>query len=98
LPQLLNILRGEMSLIGPRPNLPCEVAQYTKVQRQRLFVLPGITGLAQIRGRSNISFDQIVEHDLEYIRNQSLKLDLQILFWTVIKVLREDDVGEGYQQ
>jgi lipopolysaccharide/colanic/teichoic acid biosynthesis glycosyltransferase len=92
LPQLINVLRGEMSLVGPRPNLPVEVAQYTPIQYQRLAVLPGITGLAQVRGRSMITFNEIVAHDLEYVYNQSLKLDLQILWWTFMQVLRQQDV------
>jgi lipopolysaccharide/colanic/teichoic acid biosynthesis glycosyltransferase len=93
LPQVWNILRGEMSLIGPRPNVPWEVKQYTSHQYQRLAVLPGITGLAQVRGRSALSFQEIVEHDIEYVRNQSLKLDMQILWWTVIQVLEQRDAG-----
>jgi lipopolysaccharide/colanic/teichoic acid biosynthesis glycosyltransferase len=92
LPQLWNVLRGDMSLIGPRPNLPCEVEQYTQKQYQRLAVLPGITGLAQVHGRSMITFDKIVEYDLEYVFHQSLKLDLQILWWTVVQVVARRNV------
>ncbi len=93
LPQIWNILRGDMSLIGPRPNVPWEVEQYTPTQRQRLLVQPGLTGLAQVRGRSKLTFDEIVAYDLEYIRHQSLKLDLLILWWTLIKVLDFRDAG-----
>lgn len=93
LPQILNVLRGDMSLIGPRPNVTWEVEHYSKAQYQRLAVLPGITGLAQVRGRSNISFHEIVTHDIEYIHNISLKLDLQILWWTVQKLLDQKDAG-----
>jgi lipopolysaccharide/colanic/teichoic acid biosynthesis glycosyltransferase len=87
LPQIFNVLRGDMSLIGPRPNVTWEVDAYLEWHRERLKVLPGITGLAQVRGRSHISFDQIVESDIEYIERQSLGLDLKILWWTLTSVL-----------
>lgn len=86
LPQLFNVLRGEMSLIGPRPNVPWEVDAYLDWHYERLKGRPGITGLAQVRGRSCISFDQIVRCDIEYVERQSLGLDLKILWWTVISV------------
>ncbi|MCL6520217.1 MAG: sugar transferase [Armatimonadetes bacterium] len=88
LPQLFNVLKGDMSLVGPRPPLPVEVAQYTARDRQRLNVIPGITCLWQISGRSNIGFDRWVELDLEYIRNQSLWLDLKILLLTIPAVIK----------
>jgi lipopolysaccharide/colanic/teichoic acid biosynthesis glycosyltransferase len=87
LPQVINVLRGEMSFVGPRPNIPWEVDEYQGWHQERLEVLPGITGLAQVRGRSGIPFDRIVEYDIEYIEEQSLILDLQILWWTVTSVL-----------
>jgi lipopolysaccharide/colanic/teichoic acid biosynthesis glycosyltransferase len=87
LPQLINIFRGEMSLIGPRPNVPWEVEEYKGWHKERLEVLPGITGLAQVRGRSGIVFDKIVQYDIEYIERQSLGLDLKILWWTFTSVL-----------
>lgn len=87
LPQLLNVIKGNMSLVGPRPNVPWEVEEYRGWHKERLEVLPGITGLAQVRGRSGISFSNIVKCDIEYIERQSLKLDLQILWWTLIAVL-----------
>lgn len=93
LPQLLNILRGEMSLVGPRPYVPWEVAQFRPEHYMRLEVLPGLTGLAQVRGRSNISFRKIIEYDIEYIRQQSLGLDLQIIWWTVFQVLTGRGAG-----
>ncbi len=93
LPQLINVLRGEMSLIGPRPNVLWEVEEYHGWHKERLEVLPGITGLAQVRGRSSITFDQIVEYDIEYVEKQSLKLDLQIIWWTIVSVL----FGKGAQ-
>jgi lipopolysaccharide/colanic/teichoic acid biosynthesis glycosyltransferase len=87
LPQLLNVIKGDMSLVGPRPNVPWEVEEYRGWHRERLEVLPGITGLAQISGRSGITFDEIVRHDIDYIENQSLAMDLQIIWWTVTSVL-----------
>jgi lipopolysaccharide/colanic/teichoic acid biosynthesis glycosyltransferase len=87
LPQIINVLRRDMSLVGPRPNVQWEVDAYQDWHRERLKVLPGITGLAQVRGRSTISFDEIVRHDIEYIRNRSLTLDLRILWRTVLVVL-----------
>lgn len=83
LPQLFNVLKGEMSLVGPRPPLPREVAEYSLYDKQRLLVLPGCTGLWQVSGRSNIGFSEMVELDLHYIKNRSLKFDLKILFKTV---------------
>ena len=86
-PQIINIIKGDMSFIGPRPNIPTEVEAYQDWHRKRLEVLPGITGLAQIRGRSSIPFDQIVRYDVEYVENESLKMDLHILWHTVPTVL-----------
>lgn len=88
LPQILNVLRGEMSLVGPRPPLPNEVEKYSDYQRGRLVVKPGITCLWQIQGRSNLPFDKWVELDLEYIRRQSLWLDFKILIKTIPAVLK----------
>jgi lipopolysaccharide/colanic/teichoic acid biosynthesis glycosyltransferase len=87
IPQLINVIRGEMSLVGPRPNVLWEVEEYMGWHKERLEVLPGITGLAQIRGRSANTFDQIVRYDIDYIENRSFKLDLRILWWTVLSVL-----------
>lgn len=88
LPQLWNVWRGDMSLVGPRPPLPNEVQEYTCHQRKRLEVTPGITCIWQVSGRSDIPFHQQVEMDLEYIRNQSLTYDLIILLRTVPAVLK----------
>lgn len=82
LPQLWNVLRGEMSLVGPRPQAPNEVALYSPYQRGRLEVLPGITGLWQVTARHSPSFDEWVRLDLEYINNWSLTLDFKILLRT----------------
>ena len=87
LPELWNVLKGEMSLVGPRPPLPCEVEKYTAHEWKRLSVQPGITCFWQIGGRSNVPFAQWVELDLEYIRRQSLWLDLRILLLTIPAVL-----------
>jgi len=86
LPQLVNVLLGDMSLVGPRPPLPREVAEYTPYDRQRLDVTPGCTGLWQVSGRSSLSFEQMVELDLRYVRERSLGMDFRILLRTV-KVL-----------
>jgi lipopolysaccharide/colanic/teichoic acid biosynthesis glycosyltransferase len=88
LPQLFNVLKGEMSFVGPRPNIPAEVGAYVDWHRRRLAVLPGITGWAQINGRSRITFDQIVRYDIDYIENESLAMDLRILLWTLPTVLK----------
>jgi lipopolysaccharide/colanic/teichoic acid biosynthesis glycosyltransferase len=87
LPQIFNVLRGEMSFVGPRPNVPWEVDAYDGWHRERLEVTPGITGLAQVRGRSSITFDDIVKADIEYIKQQSLWLDMKILWWTFVMAL-----------
>ena len=87
LPQLLNVLRGEMSLVGPRPPLPREVEQYSLSDSIRLTVKPGITCLWQVRGRSNCSFQQWMEYDREYVSGLSLWMDLKILARTVWVVL-----------
>jgi len=87
LPQLFNIIKGEMSFIGPRPNVPAEVEAYHDWHRKRLEVLPGITGLAQINGRSMIAFDQIVRYDIEYVENAGLLMDLKVLWYTLPAVL-----------
>ncbi|MGH8884946.1 MAG: sugar transferase [Egibacteraceae bacterium] len=87
LPQLVNVLRGEMSLVGPRPPLPKEVSAYGEIERRRLLVTPGITGVWQVSGRSNIDFANWVEMDLAYIRSWSLWLDLSLLVRTIPAVL-----------
>jgi len=87
LPQLVNVLRGEMSLVGPRPAVRYEVDEYERWHSQRLAVLPGLTGLAQISGRSGLSFDKIVRLDLKYVESRSFGLDLKIVLLTVPMVL-----------
>jgi exopolysaccharide biosynthesis polyprenyl glycosylphosphotransferase len=88
LPQLFNVLRGEMSIVGPRPPLPVEVDHYTAHQRGRLAVRPGLTCLWQVSGRSSIGFEQWVELDLQYIDTMSLKNDIMIVLQTVPAVLK----------
>ena len=88
LPQLINVLRGEMSLVGPRPALPNEVSQYSFNDRTRLNVLPGITCLWQVMGRSEIPFEQQVRLDLKYIKKQSLLLDVSLLLKTIPAVIK----------
>lgn len=83
MPQLLNVLKGEMSLVGPRPPLPNEVAEYTAYDKLRLIVVPGCTGLWQVSGRNHVGFKEMVELDLIYIRKHSLWFDLKILFRTI---------------
>jgi lipopolysaccharide/colanic/teichoic acid biosynthesis glycosyltransferase len=87
LPQMINVFRGEMSLIGPRPNLPSEVAHYQEWHKKRLSVSPGITGLWQVSGRSDLTFDEMVLLDIYYVENWSLGLDLSILLRSIPAVL-----------
>lgn len=87
LPQLWNVVKGDMSLVGPRPPLPREVKDYTVYHRQRLQVTPGCTGLWQVSGRNSLTFEQMVELDLTYIRNRSLWLDLKLIVLTVREVV-----------
>ena len=83
LPQLINVLAGEMSLVGPRPTLPDQVERYDDFRRQRLFVRPGITGLAQVHGNTAISWDQRILYDIAYVRRCSVALDLLVVFKTI---------------
>jgi lipopolysaccharide/colanic/teichoic acid biosynthesis glycosyltransferase len=87
LPQLFNVLKGDLSLVGPRPPLPSEVAHYERWQRRRLSVKPGITCTWQISGRNDINFEEWIQLDLHYIDNWSLIMDLKILIRTIPAVL-----------
>lgn len=86
LPQLLNVLKGDMSLIGPRPPLPREVKEYSRYDLQRLLVKPGCSGLWQISGRNEMNFAEMVELDIQYIREQSLMNDIKVI-WKTVKVM-----------
>lgn len=90
LPQLFNVLMGDMSLVGPRPALIREVDAYTNYDKQRLLVTPGISGLWQVSGRSRLTFAQMVELDLEYVTTRSYWMDIKILFKTVKVVCKGD--------
>ncbi len=90
LPQLINVLKGDMSLVGPRPALPKETDKYTARQRQRLLCLPGVTGLWQVSGRASLSFERSIELDLYYIERQSVGLYFRILMLTIPAVLRAE--------
>jgi lipopolysaccharide/colanic/teichoic acid biosynthesis glycosyltransferase len=91
-PQLVNVVRGEMSLVGPRPGLAYQLRAYTPVQRRRLTVLPGITGWAQVNGRNAIAWDQRIVRDIEYVERLSLAMDLRILCRTLRVVLDSDSM------
>lgn len=90
IPQLFNVLVGNMSLVGPRPEIPDVVKYYPESYNQRLLVLPGITGLAQVNGRGEIELGKTVYFDLKYIKDFSLLLDIKIIFKTFISVFRSD--------
>jgi len=93
LPQLINVLRGEMSLVGPRPPLPYEYELYDEWHKQRLQVLPGITGLWQVTAHNQVSFQEMVHIDLAYIESMSLWLDLKIILRTPLEMLRGKGAG-----
>ncbi|NLE30228.1 MAG: sugar transferase [Phycisphaerae bacterium] len=94
LPQLVNVLRGQMTLVGPRPLLPWQYERWTDRQKKRCDVKPGLTGWAQIRGRGALTHEDKIELDLWYIEHASLMLDLKILWETIFRVLRSEDVLE----
>jgi lipopolysaccharide/colanic/teichoic acid biosynthesis glycosyltransferase len=94
LPQLWNVLRGDMSLVGPRPTLAYQVERYTPRQRRRLDARPGITGWAQVNGRARLSWDERIELDIWYVENRSLWLDLKILARTPRALLAGTYKGE----
>lgn len=89
LPQLFNVLKGEMSIVGPRPWIKEYYEYFTDRQKERCNVLPGITGLAQIKGRNEITIFKKIEYDIEYVRKLSFKLDLQIILWTFKTIQNE---------
>jgi lipopolysaccharide/colanic/teichoic acid biosynthesis glycosyltransferase len=95
LPNLWNVVRGEMSIVGPRPTLAAQVEQYTERQRGRLAVKPGITGWAQVNGRASLPWPERIELDLWYVEHRSLRLDLQILSRTARMVLGGEGIYKG---
>ena len=89
LPQLINIIKGDMSIVGPRPPLPREVAKYTDYEKQRLYVTPGLTCYWQIQpNRNELTFDQWMDLDLKYIQDRSFRLDWKLIFLTVVAVFK----------
>lgn len=98
LPSLLNILVGDISIVGPRPLTEKYLAYYTPKERRRHEVRPGLTGLAQCKGRNNLSWEEKFAYDVWYVDNISFWLDVKILFLTVIKVLKREGIGQGSQQ
>jgi lipopolysaccharide/colanic/teichoic acid biosynthesis glycosyltransferase len=95
LPQLINVVMGDMSIVGPRPTLRDQVERYTPEQRRRLRARPGITGLAQISGRSTLPWSQRIVIDVHYVDNWSLRLDLEIIARTIPALLRKDQTNPG---
>ncbi|HEY8995394.1 MAG TPA: sugar transferase [Lacunisphaera sp.] len=89
LPQIINVLRGEMSLVGPRPCLPNEFVQYSPKQRERFNALPGLTGLWQVSGKNRTTFEEMIRLDIQYVRHASLLLDLKIIFLTPMVLIKQ---------
>ena len=98
LPSLINILKGDLSIIGPRPLTVKYLDYYTEEERRRHEVRPGLTGLAQCMGRNNLSWEEKFAYDIEYVDNVSFALDVKILFKTVMSVLKREGIGQGEQQ
>ena len=95
LPEFINIFKGDMSFVGPRPLLVRYLPRYNEEQRHRHDVLPGLTGLAQVNGRNALSWEKKFEYDVEYARNVSFALDMKIIFMTVGKVLKRDGISSA---
>ena len=95
LPEFINILKGDMSFVGPRPLLVRYLDRYNEEQRHRHDLLPGLTGLAQVNGRNAISWEKKFEYDVEYVKNVSFLLDVKIVLMTVMKVLKRDGISSG---
>ena len=98
LPEVFNILKGDMSIIGPRPLVVQYLPFYTEEEKKRHFIRPGLTGLAQVKGRNSIGWEEKFAYDLQYIDNISFWLDMKIVFQTAMKVLKRDGIGQGEQQ
>lgn len=98
LPQLINIIKGDMSLIGPRPLLVKYLPYYTECERRRHLIRPGITGLAQVNGRNLLGWDRRLELDVYYVDNMRFLFDIKIIFLTIIKVLKRDGVSTNVNE
>jgi lipopolysaccharide/colanic/teichoic acid biosynthesis glycosyltransferase len=94
LPELFNVIKGEMSLVGPRPLLVRYLPYFSTRERKRFDVLPGITGMAQINGRNNLAWDQRFKHDVWYVEHCSVATDIKIMAQTLVKVVRREDIAE----
>ena len=95
LPEIINILKGDMSLIGPRPLAMSYLPYYTEAERVRHMVRPGLTGLAQVSGRNNLSWEEKFSYDIEYVNNISFLTDLRIIYMTIKTVLSHEGIGQG---
>ena len=98
LPELFNILKGDMSFVGPRPQAMKNLPYYTPEERHRHDVRPGLTGWAQVNGRNDISWEEKFAYDLEYVEKLSFGFDVKIIVTTVVKVLRHEGIGQGEEQ
>ncbi len=98
LPEIYNIFKGDMSIVGPRPLGIKYIPYYTDEERHRHDIRPGLTGLAQVRGRNNLSWEEKFSYDVEYVNNISLLLDLKILLETVVKVFKREGIGQGEER
>lgn len=92
LPQLFNVVKGDMSIVGPRPALPVQTDRYNEYQKKRLDVRPGITGLAQVNGRNSLTWDERIKWDVEYSEKRSFMFDIKILMKTVIILFKKEDI------
>jgi len=98
LPEIYNIFKGDMSIVGPRPLGIKYIPYYTDEERHRHDIRPGLTGLAQVRGRNNLSWEQKFAYDVEYVNNISFGLDIKILLETVVKVFKREGIGQGEER
>ena len=95
IPELLNVLKGEMSLVGPRPLLAEYLSKYTKEEKRRHEVRPGITGFAQVNGRNNTTWEERFKNDIYYVENISFLLDIKIIIKTFLKVIKKSDINQS---
>ena len=95
LPQLINIVKGDMAFVGPRPTMPSQTDNYNEYQKQRLLVRPGVTGLAQISGRNALTWDEKIDLDIEYIGRKNIRFDIYIIVHTAFKVIKSEGVYDS---